>query len=237
MSLVSRVTVPTDRFRRRRMRHFMQQFRPTSGTRILDVGGTALNWSLVDVRSEVVLLNPVPPRDASLPPNLTWTEGDGCALPYKDAEFDVCFSNSTIEHLHTRDNQERFASEVRRVASAYYVQTPARSFPVEPHWLGFFVHWLPHRWQRRLVRYVTLYGLVIKPDQPQIDALLDEYRLLSYSELQELFPDAEIRRERFMLLTKSYVAVRRAPGRKLGDQPRALTLATGAHSLELVERE
>jgi hypothetical protein len=195
------------------MRHFMQQFRPSAGTRILDVGGTALNWSFVDVRSDVVLLNPVAPRDASLPPNLTWAEGDGCALPYGDAEFDVCFSNSTIEHLHTRDNQERFASEVRRVAGAYYVQTPARSFPLEPHWLGFFVHWFPRGWQRRLVRYVTLYGLVIKPDRPQIDALLDEYRLLSYREFQELFPDAEIRRERFMLLTKSYVAVRRASRR------------------------
>jgi hypothetical protein len=51
----------------------------------------------------------------------------------------------------------------------------------------------------------------MKPTPAQIHALLDEYRLLSYGELRDLFPDAEIRRERFMLLTKSYVAVRRAP--------------------------
>lgn len=214
MNLVSRVALPTDRFRRRRMRQFMREFQPSSGTRILDVGGTPLNWGLVDLRSDVVLLNPVAPPNVELPPNLTWAEGDGCHLPYRDAEFDVCFSNSTIEHLHTRHNQELFASEVRRVAGSYYVQTPARSFPVEPHWLGFFVHWFPRGWQRRLVRYITLYGLVIKPDEPQIDALLDEYRLLSYRELRELFPDAEIRRERFMLLTKSYVAVRRGAARE-----------------------
>ena len=98
------------------------------------------------------------------------------------------------------------------MARSYYVQTPARSFPLEPHWLGLFVHWLPLTWQKRIVRRFTVYGLVMKPSPAQIDSLLEEYRLLSYGELRDLFPDAEIRRERFMLLPKSYVAVRRASG-------------------------
>jgi hypothetical protein len=38
--------------------------------------------------------------------------------------------------------------------------------------------------------------------------LVDEYRLLTYDEVCALFPDCEIRRERFLGLTKSYVAVR-----------------------------
>jgi len=50
---------------------------------------------------------------------------------------------------------------------------------------------------------------VNRPNQQQVDALVDEYRLLDYREMRELFPDCEIRRERFLGLTKSYVAVRR----------------------------
>jgi ubiquinone/menaquinone biosynthesis C-methylase UbiE len=194
------------------MQRFADEFRPTPATTILDIGGTPFNWRLIEVPARVVLLNViVPPDDGTLPENVSWAEGDGCDLPYRDAEFDICFSNSTIEHLHSFENQQRFAAEVGRVSRSYYVQTPARSFPLEPHWLGFFVHWLPLAWQKRIVRRFTFYGLVMKPTAAQIDALLDEYRLLSYRELRELFPDAEIRRERFMLLTKSYVAVRRGP--------------------------
>jgi ubiquinone/menaquinone biosynthesis C-methylase UbiE len=210
--LQRRLFLITDRFRRRRMQDFVVTFHPSPETTILDVGGTETNWKLVDIPAEVVLLNPVRhPSPETLPPNLHWVEGDGRKLEYRDDAFDLCFSNSTIEHLHTLGDQRRFASEIRRVARSYYVQTPARSFPFEPHWLGLFVHWLPRAWQRRLVRYVTLYGLVNRPPKEQIAELVDEYRLLSRRELSELFPDAEIRRERFALMTKSYVAVRRSP--------------------------
>jgi Methyltransferase domain len=208
--LQRRLFLLTDRFRRRRMAAFVDEFRPTAETRILDVGGTETNWGLVEVPSQIVLLNlTIPEHPAETPSNMQWVAGDGCNLTYGDDEFDICFSNSTIEHLHTRENQRRFAAEVRRVARSYYVQTPARSFPFEPHWLGFFVHWLPRRWQPRIARWGTLYGLAMKPTSSEVRELIDEYRLLSYREMEELFPDAEIRRERFLLMPKSYVAVRR----------------------------
>jgi hypothetical protein len=38
--------------------------------------------------------------------------------------------------------------------------------------------------------------------------MIGEIRLLGRNEFQNLFPDCEIRRERFLLMTKSYVAVR-----------------------------
>jgi len=225
LDLAERVAVPTAWFRKRRMQRFADEFRPTAATKILDIGGTPFNWRFVDVTARIVLLNViVPTDDAPLPVNLSWAEGDGCDLPYGDGDFDICFSNSTIEHLHNLENQQRFAREVRRVSRSYYVQTPARSFPLEPHWLGLFVHWLPRAWQKRIVRRFTVYGLVMKPTPAQIDALLAEYRLLSYGELQRLFPDAEIRRERFLLLTKSYVAV---GGAAVG--PRAEQIDHGSH--------
>lgn len=191
------------------MEAFVDEFAPTGASGILDVGGTETNWRFVDVPSRIVLLNlTVPEPGDARPSNIEWVAGNGCDLHYDDDEFDICFSNSTIEHLHTYENQKRFAAEVRRVAPSYYVQTPAKSFPFEPHWLGFFVHWLPRRWQPRVARWGTLYGLAFKPTASEVDALIDEYRLLSYREMRELFPDGEIRRERFLLMPKSFVAVR-----------------------------
>jgi hypothetical protein len=113
------------------MRAFVDEFKPGRETKILDVGGTTTNWDLVDIGSSVVLLNLVVPEGAEERPNITWEQGDGCSLPYSDGEFDICFSNSTIEHLHTLDRQKLFAAEMRRVGRSYFVQTPARSFPFE----------------------------------------------------------------------------------------------------------
>jgi hypothetical protein len=187
----------------------MAAFAAEFGTRpqmtVLDVGGTALNWELLDQRPDVLLLN-IRAQEA---PGFPTAVGDGTDLPYPDRSFDVCFSNSVIEHLSTLANQQRFAAEVRRVADNIWVQTPARSFPFEPHYLTPFIHWLPKALRRRLVRRLTVYGWIHRPTREQVDALIDEYRPLSAHELRRLFPDCELRRERFLGLTKSYVVVRR----------------------------
>ena len=77
-----------------------------------------------------------------------------------------------------------------------------------PHLLAPFVHWLPRRWQRRLIRHFTLRGWLDRPTPAEVDGFLDEVRLLPAAEMQALFPDCMIRRERFLGLTKSHLAVR-----------------------------
>ena len=89
-----------------------------------------------------------------------------------------------------------------------FVQTPARRFFFEPHLLTPFVHWLPRRWQRRLLRNFTVWGWLARPVPAQVERHLVETRLLGLGEMRRLFPDCEIRCERFLGLTKSYVAVR-----------------------------
>lgn len=197
-------------FRRRRMRAFERALAPGPATRILDVGGTPFNWTFIATPARVTLLNlERPPEAETLPENLTALVGSGTALDFEAGAFDVVFSNSVIEHVGDWAAQQRFASELRRVGRALWVQTPARSFFVEPHLMGAFVHWLPLGWQRRLVRSVTLWGWLARPSPEQIDSFLAGTRLLGAGEMAELFPDCEIRRERFLGLTKSYVAVRR----------------------------
>ncbi len=213
----SRLYLPTQGFRRRRMRRFVERFDLTSSTRILDVGGTDANWSLVEQPAEVVLLHLVVPSDQSgLPSRLSYVQGDATELPYEPGAFDICFSNSAIEHVSTFERQRVFAKEMRRVGRGIWLQTPARSFPFEPHWLGVGIHWLPERWQRRLARNFTLWGLVHRPSQVQVDARAGEYRLLAATELRELFPDCAIERERFLGLTKSYIVFRPASARPTG---------------------
>jgi hypothetical protein len=196
-------------FRRRRMRAFARTFDPGVSTHILDAGGTPYNWQLLDSNPRVTLLNLTLPKAAeALPPQWVAVVGDATSLEFEDNHFDVGFSNSVIEHVGSRERQAAFAAEIRRVARGVWVQTPARSFPVEPHLLALFVHYLPLSWQRRLVRRFTIWGWIARPSQERIDSFLRETRLLNYAEMREFFPDCTIRRERFLGITKAYIAVR-----------------------------
>jgi len=170
-----------------------------------------LNWNLVGYPGPVVLANIVPIEHVgAMPANIEYVQADGTNLPFGDGEFSIAFSNSVIEHLHTFEKQQAFAAEIRRAAGRIWVQTPARSFPIEPHYLAPIVHYLPKSWQRRLIRNFTLYGWIARPSQETVNELVDECRLLNYDEMKALFPDCEIRRERVLGLTKSYVALRSA---------------------------
>jgi len=192
-------------FRRKRIQEFVDLFQPADATTILDVGGTPQNWRLVAAQPQLILLNLPGKQPENLPSNMTAVGGDGCNLQYADKSFDLAFSNSAIEHVGTWDNQKAFASELRRVGRSYYVQTPSKWFPVEPHILTVGVQWLPRKWQYRLIRYTSLVGLVRKVSPAWVDGFLDEVRLLTYGECRTLFPESDIKRERFLGITKSFV--------------------------------
>lgn len=132
-------------------------------------------------------------------PNVTVQVADGTRLPFPDGSFDVAFSNSVIEHV---DDLPAFARELRRVARSYYVQTPNRWFPVEPHFRTLVLHWLPTPVRERL-------SAVVKVGDS--GGRWRRITLLSAREMHLLFPDAELHRERVLGMTKSFMAVRRAP--------------------------
>ena len=200
-------------FRRRRMRRFAASFGDPAGLRVLDVGGSAFNWRLLPRLPRLVLVNLAAPREQGLRlAGAAFVVGDGTRLGFADGAFDVAFSNSVIEHLGTPERQQAFASELRRVARGLWVQTPARSFPFEPHLLAPCVHWLPRGVQRRLLRRFTPWGWLARPSPEQIERHLAQTRLLTGREMRRLFPDCEIQRERFCGLTKSWVAVRHPGG-------------------------
>jgi hypothetical protein len=198
-------------FRQRRMSLFVGLFRPEAATKILDVGGHVYDWEgIVPIDSSITLLNLVYPcMETAVPRRFTCHLGDGRKMPYADQSFDVAYSNSVIEHLRTFEDQKQFASEIRRVGRQVFVQTPNRWFFIEPHFIAPFVHFLPRRLARSLIRVCSLRGLIRRGDNVEIKTLFDELRLLTHRELRELFPDCEIHRERWLGMTKSFIAIRR----------------------------
>jgi SAM-dependent methyltransferase len=115
-------------------------------------------------------------------------------LPFGDAEFDLAYSSSLIEHLPPQARQA-FAAELQRVARGWYVQTPARSFPIEPHALLPFAHWLPPRLRRPYWRLGVTGGW-------------EEIALLRRRELEALFGGGELHAERVLGLAKSWISVK-----------------------------
>jgi SAM-dependent methyltransferase len=187
------------------MREFLRFAAVGPRTTILDIGGTVEFWEDRDL--SITILN-LRQSGHDPTPQMRYVEGDALALPFADGSFDVAFSNSVIEHLGGYDAQVRAAAEAMRVGRRLWIQTPNRWFPIEPHYLTPFVHWLPASVRRRILRNFSVWGWITRPSREEVDAIVDEIRLLSAGELRAMFPGCQIRRERFFGLTKSLIVTR-----------------------------
>ena len=188
-------------WRARRHQLFLELCAVQPKEAILDVGvGAGGALARFNTTNPIVGIDLEPrPSEWTARPNVTMQRGDATDLPFEDRSFPVAFSNSVIEHI-PKHLQGKFASEIRRVADRYFVQTPNRWFPIEPHYQVPLFQFLPYRVQRFLNRHLTL-GWREKGHWEAVN-------LLSARDLRRLFPDAEIRRERMFGLTKSLMAVR-----------------------------
>ena len=101
-----------------------------------------------------------------------------------------------------------FASEVRRLAPKYFVQTPNFWFPMEPHFMTPFFHWLPEPTRAALIRNVALGSWPKAPTVEESFAWVQSARLLDRKMVACLFPDAELAVERVLGLPKSLMAIR-----------------------------
>jgi SAM-dependent methyltransferase len=176
--LVFRFTRP------RRMAAFVSWAGLSSSTRVLDVGGTGFNWDVCRVVPELTLLNLAATRSGQRE-----VVGSGTDLPFRDGAFDIVFSNSVIEHVADHD---AFARELRRVGHRYFVQTPNRRFPFEPHVLTPAVNYLPKRFQQRIYRNFTLWGWIVRPSAEEVAQFVSETNLLDRREMKRLFADGEV---------------------------------------------
>jgi SAM-dependent methyltransferase len=181
--VASRVSL---RSRERKLRLFLELYRPGPGTTVVDVGVTDARFGGGSTDNFLEALYPWPERITAVGhtelarfaaafPRVRVVQADGRALPFADGEFELGFSNAVVEHVSGgREGQRRFVAELCRVAGRVFVTTPNRWFPVDPHTLLPVVHWLPPGGARdRLLR------------RRGFDDVLDP---LGPSELASLFP-------------------------------------------------
>ncbi len=200
------------RFRRRRFELFLKLVEPLPRpVSVLDVGGEQRFWEVMglagDASFSITLLN-IAPQPVTYA-NLTSLSGDAADLGrFSDQQFDVVFSNSVIEHLGSFERQQRMASEVRRVGRSYFVQTPNRRFPLEPHFLLPWFQYYPEWLQVGLLRRFRLGWYAPIPDPQAARQHVCAHRLLDEAELRRLFPGARIYHERVLGVVKSLVAIK-----------------------------
>jgi SAM-dependent methyltransferase len=176
------------RARARRHSRFFALARLEPGARVLDVGcgqiglralEPGLDITGVDLFDRPGYPGPFVRADAS------------AGLPFASDEFDLVYCSSVIEHVPP-SRRAAFAAELRRVGRGWFVQTPAFSFPLEPHSLLPGAHWLPPRARRPYWRLGAT-------------GEWEEISMLRRAELEELFGPALP--ERVGPLVKSWVCV------------------------------
>jgi len=179
--------------RRARARRHEQFFALTGlqpGMRVVDIGCGALGLRALAPGLDITGVDLVPRPEYPGP----FVQADATKrLPFEDDAFDLAHSSSVIEHVAPAA-RAAFAAEVRRVGRGWFVQTPAFGFPIEPHALLPFAHWLPPTLRRPYWRLAAV-------------APWEEIHLLRRSEFARLFGEP-VHAERVVGLTKSWVAVR-----------------------------
>lgn len=204
-----------------RLRAFILQRRAGVAGRfhILDLGGTADYWRRVGFAwleehdIDVTCVNHIASEFGASEAEavrLRCIVGDGRDMAdHADDSYHFVHSNSVVEHVGGWSDMRAFAREVRRLAPAYYVQTPNFWFPIDPHFYRLpFYHWLPVSLRAKLVRRFKLGWGPSPTDLDGAMAMVMSSVLLDDDQMRALFPDAEHVVERLLLLPKSLIAMR-----------------------------
>jgi SAM-dependent methyltransferase len=179
--------------RARRHARFFALTRLPRGARVLDVGCGRIGLRALEPELDITGVD-LAPRPEYPGPFVQANAADG--LPFADDEFDLVYCSSVIEHVPPA-RRAAFAREIRRVGRGWFVQTPAWGFPLEPHALLPFAHWLPPGLRRRYWRFGAA-------------GEWEEISLLRRVEVEALFGPALA--ERIGPLVKSWVCVRAPDG-------------------------
>jgi hypothetical protein len=188
--------------------------------RLIDLGGTVRFWDEWGLARQpwldVTLANSHDvdishANDPIVLPNIRRQCVDVLTLSSRQfAQFDLIFSNSMIEHLPGPEAQQQLASAIIDSGRPYFVQTPNRRSPVDPHFpsplVPFFAGY-PRRLQARLLCWSPLGSPSAATSYSAALRRLQNYHPLSAGDVRRLFPGARIVMERPMGVPMSIIAM------------------------------
>jgi 2-polyprenyl-3-methyl-5-hydroxy-6-metoxy-1,4-benzoquinol methylase len=155
-------------FRRRRMEWLARliEQKGLKGMSVLDVGGTQKFWGTnpkylpKGAITEIDIVN-LPPSEAfEVELNgiiLRSYAGDALdASTFRKDNYDLVLSNSVIEHVGNLSSESQMAEAIVKLRTCYWVQSLAKSFPLEPHFYFPFFAYLPLALRAALLRRFDL---------------------------------------------------------------------------------
>lgn len=82
--------------------------------------------------------------------------GDGRNTNLPNNEFDISISNATIEHVGSFEEQKAFVNEMFRITKKkVIIVTPNRFYPIDTHTMLPFIHWLPKKIHRKILKFLN----------------------------------------------------------------------------------
>lgn len=185
--------------------------------KIIDLGGSAVYWKRVGhdfLRQQNAFVTLINITESELkaedaPEDLFAQQvGNACKLDMADNSFDICHSNSVVEHVGGWQEMLGFGREVNRIAPSHYIQTPNFWFPIDPHFASApAIHWMPRPMSARLMEWFPIATAGRAKDASTAFSFVDSSRLLTTRQMRILFPDSEIHFEKLALLSKSIIAI------------------------------
>lgn len=182
----------------------------------LDVGGTREFWDTslsifpkgLFNRIDIINLFPVEKEETSVDGvRIRQMVGDATALKeLGPLQYDLVFSNSVIEHVGNLQLQKKMADGVKLISKYWFIQTPAKAYPIEPHFYIPFFPYLPLHWRASLHRRFNLGFMPKEPDPLKALIHCEDTRLLGLKEFTLLFKESEMIKERLFLFIQSYTA-------------------------------
>ena len=196
-------------FRKRRGAHILKCFPDLKNYRVLDLGGSVHFWHETGLIDHVGLVDIYNVSHSEIQTQHRASEKfsihiyDGATIPEASKSYDLLLSNSVFEHIPP-EFRRRVASEALRVGKRGFIQTPAKEFPIEPHFVMPFIHWLPRRLGRQFVR-LSPWALLSRHSEAVQDAYWNEVQLLRKKDVSALFSNCAVTAERFIGLPKAWI--------------------------------
>lgn len=180
--------------------------------KILDLGGDLEYWKNMNWNNHATQISLLNLSSNNIPDELKGSfqsiQADAANCPFSDNSFDLVFSNSTIEHMGSFENQRKFAEEVKRLAPNYIIQTPSIWFPLEPHCRIPFFQFIPHQIRAIILMIFKIHYFPKAKNYTDGIEASKTTMMMGLSRFKGFFPDSKIDIEFLWGIPKSYTAIR-----------------------------